>query len=1554
MKTIGGLAFLIGFCVLPFVAKAQIKPNGALSAQSTLTAVGLPQAGSSTINYVRSFQPQKPISDPNQIHRTTSVQEVQQSTQYLDGLGRPLQSVSKGISPLGKDVVAPVVYDEFGRQVYNYLPYVASSASDGSFKTNPFAEQQSFMQQQYGAQGETFFYGKIDYEPAPLNRVKKTMAPGNSWAGSNRGIELSYEINAVGEVRVWNIDFSIGAIPTTAAHYNAGELARTVIKDEHDKRVLEYHNKEGQLILKKVELVANADIASHSGWLCTYYVYDDMGNLRFVIPPKASEQVAAYGSVSADIANELCFRYEYDSRSRMIVKKVPGAAEVYMVYDERDRLVFTQDGNQRPGYQWTTFLYDALNRPVMTGITTYYGTRQQLQDYNATPGNSTIETNITTTGSNAGSSAGSTFTSTVSVNGNPIPSGATLVPLTITYYDNYGWTNKQYDNSNNSKLESGVNPYPETIPSAASQIVSSLVTGTRTRMLENVNDLAAGKWLEEVIFYDDKGRPVQTQADNHKGGNDAITSRYNFSGDIISTYHKHTISSASTAVATILNYDAAGRLLDITKQLNDNAATRRVIASNSYDEPGQLKTKTLFANGGAGGGPLEVLKYDYNIRNWLTGINKGYATGTSSSGVWFGMQLSYDYGFSVFSGGATGSSGGGSLPAHLSINTRELGRLLYQATTEIVFAPDESQPNAGFESETNAEFTAEITTGSTGGTGSTTSAPMGYYNGNISGLQWRSKGDGEQRAYGFGYDAANRLLKSDFTQNTGGWNTSAGVDFSMKLGDGINATSAYDGNGNILAMNQTGLKLNGSSTIDQLQYSYNGGNKLQQVTDAVNDNNSRLGDFKYDPATKTPVDYGYDANGNLISDQNKKITSITYNHLNLPAVINVAGKGRITYIYDADGNKLQKITIDNTLSPAKTTTTDYIGGFVYEQVNNDVAQLKFLLHEEGRIRYEKATQSTCPVLPDRFVYDYFIRDHLGNVRMVLTEEQKSDCYPPATVEPSKVQTEKQVYDITDGRIIDKSSTGASSISSFEEKIYRTHGGLTNEKTGLSAVLKVMSGDKVKIKAESFYTLPNEGAGSTLTMTLTELLTTMVGSGAIASKGSVTTSSVSGIGNNTNTLTNFINNNTTGSTTAKAYVNWILFDDQLKHVAAGVDPVQANGGYKLHEAFINSPVNVTKNGYLYVFVSNESNLPVYFDNLQVTHVRGPLLEESHYYPFGLVQQGISSKAAGVLDNEFKYNDKELNTDLALDWYEYGFRNNFDAQIGRFHSVDPLASLYDHYSPYQFAGNEVPNAIDIDGLEPYRVNVPQIQLNDFVNDGLSAIGEMLDGVFVHSSMNSGPGASGFLSGFLKNASGVNINLAPILKRPKDYQPGFIAPPNNAVISASRTTPTFLEMVESGHLGAELFGPYHMVNSVYVGAQAFVHTQRGYSKTLSGHAANTTFDERFLNGAGFLTMPLSSGIGGMAAKGGVTAVEEIAVHGNSLKSLKPTWGYKLYSQDGTFLKNGITNKLIPESRYTKAFMSDKYMVPFKQFPSRLGAYQWEFQQNQILRGPLNFNMH
>ncbi len=175
---------------------------------------------------------------------------------------------------------------------------------------------------------------------------------------------------------------------------------------------------------------------------------------------------------------------------------------------------------------------------------------------------------------------------------------------------------------------------------------------------------------------------------------------------------------------------------------------------------------------------------------------------------------------------------------------------------------------------------------------------------------------------------------------------------------------------------------------------------------------------------------------------------------------------------------------------------------------------------------------------------------------------------------------------------------------------------------------------------------------------------------------------------------------------KAYVNWILFDEQFNYVqsSSGAEQVGADNTLTNH---IKQDLPVNKNGYLYVYVSNETpNMDVFFDNLQVTHVRGPLLEESHYYPFGLTMAGISSKSAGKLQNKDKtFQGQRWDNDLDVNYYSFKWRNH-DAQIGRFIQIDPLSDKYVYNSTYAFSENKVTSHVELEGLESVSLSTDDL--------------------------------------------------------------------------------------------------------------------------------------------------------------------------------------------------------------------------------------------------------
>lgn len=1264
----------------------------------SFTLIGYTPPVAENLNYIRSKSVLMPgVGSVAQLNNLAVSEQIQE-TEYIDGLGRTIQTVIKENSPLKKDIVSMNQYDEFGLESIKRLPFVSTPVqtgnidNDGKFKGNALIQQNAFYNGSNSPiylQGENFFYRQFDFEQSPLKRISKTFEPGNSWMGTRgsgavneKSAEIKYLFNTkIGDdVRIFNISTSPGSVPASSGSYNDGELLKSIIIDEAKRQVVEFKDKDGKIILKKVQL-ANTVTDGYAGWLCTYYIYDDLNLLRVILPPKATD-LYLNGAVISNINNELCFNYDYDQQQRLIMKKMPGAAKVWMVYDQRDKLIMMQDGNlstAAPGAnkKWLVTEYDLQNRPIRTGLLS----NNNDQTYHA-------------------SQASLTF---------PYPnlsSGYEL--LTEIYYDNYNWTSGTLLPSTVDASNFNINGYFEpanTSPLYASALVvdyntKGLITGTKTKVLGTT-----GQFTYRVNFYDNRQRLLQSQNTNLAGATDINTNQYDFSGKILRTLLQQQVNPSSGTqkhlVNTVMEYDHAGRLLKIIKNLRSivNGHTivsfpRKILVANSYDELGELKIKKLGQKPGTTS-ELETLTYDYNIRGWPLGMNRNYLTTQGQMGTTkFGYELGYD-----------------------KIN------------------------NSTGENFLLKQFT-----------------------GNITGMIWKSDGDDIRRKYDFSYDNADRLWKADFVQhnapqndaNDNLWNKNR-VNYGVNMGNGSSPVGAYDANGNILAMTQFGLKLGQSPTIpiDDLTYSYMIGsddnrNKLQQILDGSNDKDSKLGDFKYNSNTKTSTDYTYDANGNITRDLNKSIINYTgsdgivYNHLNLTSTIFIkkeavaANKAVINYSYDAAGSKLRKVVIEydvpvnynNTVHVSSiTTTTDYISGFIYETKKYSDAglspleynyTLQSISHEEGRIRVNPGDYTVNPPVYGNFNFDFFIKDHLGNVRMVITDEDKEDKYPAATLEDAFATTEETFYsNLPQARrdyplgYPENSPPGNKRVAI----VNGLYGG--GPKIGPGIVLKVMAGDKFNAKVDTWYKINTPTGGphppNGISYELLNALTNGVGNlpGVKGSPFELEQAGVfiPGVGN-------YLNNQTTLGDINKpwAFLNWVLFDEQFNYVGSSSgfqqvpsESVYNNGNIPNNntDPITRSNMPIDKNGFLYIYVSNETpDVDVCFDNLQVTHIRGALLEETHYYPFGLKMAGISSKAANIISNKIKYNTMELQSEEfndggGLEMYEYKYRF-YDQQIGRFISQDQLASNFPHYAPYQFAGNQVPNAIDLDGREQFRVH------------------------------------------------------------------------------------------------------------------------------------------------------------------------------------------------------------------------------------------------------------
>ncbi|MBE6272359.1 MAG: RHS repeat-associated core domain-containing protein [Bacteroides sp.] len=267
---------------------------------------------------------------------------------YHDGLGRPFQTVEQHWPSSGSasTLVTQQEYDLLGRPSVSRLPLPGSSS---------FVSPNSVATSVATHYGDSYAYSTISYDSTARERVVSEQGEGSAWQG--KVISTEYLSSGTsGDLLCQHYKLNTLANVTQNGAYAAGALQVVKTTDEDGKVGYTFTDKQGRTVLeRRVDGTTSFD---------TYYVYDDYGNLECVLPP------AIDGDTSTANMNRYAYLYRYNERNLCTWKKLPGVEPVEYVYDEHDRMVFSQDGNQRVSGKWTFYVYDNLNRLVQQGENT--------------------------------------------------------------------------------------------------------------------------------------------------------------------------------------------------------------------------------------------------------------------------------------------------------------------------------------------------------------------------------------------------------------------------------------------------------------------------------------------------------------------------------------------------------------------------------------------------------------------------------------------------------------------------------------------------------------------------------------------------------------------------------------------------------------------------------------------------------------------------------------------------------------------------------------------------------------------------------------------------------------------------------------------------------------------------------------------------------------------------------------------------------------------------------------------------------------------------------
>lgn len=497
-------------------------------------------------NYVVTITPRDPVARIDMHNGQPAVcGELQVTTgiQYIDGIGRSKESIAIGMTPGNNDWVTTVDYLGKRKIVRKWLP--VAMKTDGQM-----VDLDELKTQARTDYADSRPFSEVHYENSAQHRPLSQTSPGSTYEGHSQTTIYSFN-SSNDQVRIYKVS-SDSSLQTSGSYYDAATLYKTISADEDGKAVAVYTDKQGRKIAED----------HHTNR--TYYAYDDLGRLRFVLPNLPSSKLANGNySINNSTLKSVAYSYIYDNRGNMIYKRLPGCEPQLMVYDKLGKLVLRQDGNQRAADKWTMCTYDSLGRNLSTTEITASQSHAQLI---------------------------SAFADTCYV----AQYGSNPRPLTVSYYDNYDFLNALTNDLSFVQNSGYDQPYEN---------ATGLLTGNR------VYNLSENGYTVTALYYDAKGRIVQNRSTNHNGGITTGSVAYLFNGSIAQQSIVQSMDTVSINEHYRYAYDHAGRAKTSHYQLNNDAEIK--ISEFSYDSIGRLVQFLLHENS-------DTIKYAYDMRNMLT------------------------------------------------------------------------------------------------------------------------------------------------------------------------------------------------------------------------------------------------------------------------------------------------------------------------------------------------------------------------------------------------------------------------------------------------------------------------------------------------------------------------------------------------------------------------------------------------------------------------------------------------------------------------------------------------------------------------------------------------------------------------------------------------------------------------------------------------------------------------------------------------------------------------------------------------------------------------